>query len=259
MQSQVSSLTAKTQLAHPPKSLFAVLLVGMLCIGSNPVSASDTQLAVIELFTSQGCYSCPPADALLGELIHADRGIIGLEFHVDYWDELTYGRAGNWKDPFSSPRYTDRQRKYHGQRLSGQRGVYTPQAIINGRSVMVGTNRSAVESALNSAARFPRVEISLRNTSDHGFTVSLEGDANQSAAVWLIIFDRKRVTSVPTGENHGKTLTNHNVVTEMRRVGDWNGQSTAISIDDIAIAGNRGCAILVQSENQGPILGATLC
>ncbi len=226
---------------------------------SNPVSASDAQIAVIELFTSQGCYSCPPADDLLGELIHANRGIIGLEFHVDYWDELTYGGAGKWKDPFSSPLYTDRQRRYHRQRLRGRRGVYTPQAVINGRFVMVGTNRKALESALNTAAPSRGVDVSIRNNTDHGITVTLDGDANQSAAVWLIIFDRKRVTSVPTGENHGKTLTNHNVVREISHIGDWHGQSTTISSEDTIIADNQGCAILVQSEDQGPILGATLC
>jgi hypothetical protein len=214
---------------------------------------------VIELFTSHGCYSCPPADALLGELINSDRGIIGLEFHVDYWDELTYGHAGKWRDPFSSPGHTERQRKYHAQRLSGQRGVYTPQAVINGRFVMVGTNRNAIESSLNAAVRSRGVEISLRSNTDHGFTVTLDGGANQSAAVWLIIFDRKRVTHVLAGENHGKTLTNHNIVRKMRHIGDWHGQSTAISIDNIAIADNQGCVILLQSKDQGPILGATLC
>lgn len=214
---------------------------------------------MIELFTSQGCYSCPPADALLGELIHTDRGIIGLEFHVDYWDELRYGQAGKWKDPFSSPRYTDRQRKYHGQRLSGQRGVYTPQAVINGRFVMVGTNRRAIESALNTAAPARSVAISSRNNPAGGFTVTLDGDVNQSAAVWLMIFDRKRITKVPTGENHGKSLTNHNIVREIKKIGHWHGQSTSISLDEITIADNQGCAILVQSEDQGPILGASLC
>lgn len=246
-------------MAHSLIIFFSPLIVGVLCALSNPVSASDTRSIVIELFTSQGCYSCPPADALLGELIHADRGIIGLEFHVDYWDGLTYGRAGKWKDPFSSPRYTARQRKYHEQRLSGERGVYTPQAVIQGRFVLVGTNRRAIESALNAAAQSPGANISLRNKSDRGVTVSLDGDSNQSAAVWLMIFDRKQVTNVATGENHGKKLINHNIVREMRHIGDWHGQPTAISVDDIALADNQGCAILVQSKDQGPILGATLC
>lgn len=253
------SSTKKIQLARLPEKLILALLAGTLCAGPGPVSASGANMMVIELFTSQGCYSCPPADVLLGELIHADRGIIGLEFHVDYWDDLSYGRAGIWKDPFSSPRYTDRQRKYSGRQLSGQRGIYTPQAVINGRYVTVGTNRSGIESALEAAARTGEVGISLRNKADQGFTVTLDGDANQRAAVWLMIFDRKRVTSVPRGENHGKTLKNHNVVREIKYIGDWLGQSTSISIDDIAITNDQGCAILVQSEDQGPILGATLC
>ncbi len=247
-------------MAHPSKRLITALLFAAWCTGTNPVAASDTQFAVIELFTSQGCYSCPPADALLGDLIHSDRRIIGLEFHVDYWDELTYGHAGKWKDPFSDPRYTDRQRKYHGQRLSGQRGVYTPQAIINGRFATVGTNRRAIESALNdAAAQSSQMDISLRKHSDRGLTVSVNGDAKQSAAVWLMIFDHKRVTSVRNGENQGKTLTNHNVIREMKHIGNWHGQPVSVSIADIAMADDQGCAIVVQQADQGPILGATLC
>ncbi len=239
--------------------LLPTLLVSALGAAPTAVAAPDSRLQVIELFTSQGCYSCPPADALLGEMINAGRGIIGLEFHVDYWDDLTYGRAGKWKDPFSDSRYTQRQRAYHAQHLSGRRGIYTPQAVINGRFAAVGTNRGAIDTALNAPSSAPIVNVTVRSGTEPGFSIVLDGDATQAAAVWLLIFDRHRVTEVPNGENHGKTLRNFNVVREMRRIGDWPGGSTTLSIDEPAVGERQGCAVLVQDEHQGPILGASLC
>ena len=241
------------------KYFISIALAITLCGSHNVFSAQENELAVIELFTSQGCSSCPPADKLLKELIQQDRDIIGLEFHVDYWDDLRHGFAGKWKDPFSSPRYTDRQRRYDRNRLSGQRGVYTPQAVINGGVAVVGSNRAAIQSALSSVDQTPRVIASLQDHTDRGFTLFLTGDAKQSATVWLITFDRERVTVVPNGENAGKTLTNHNVVRKMSQIGRWNGAPISIPVNEAIVTENQSCAILVQSEGQGSILGAILC
>ena len=118
--------------------------------GGSPAIASEQPggtPAVIELFTSQGCYSCPPAEALLGDLIEANDpdNLVALEFHVDYWDSLVYGSHGSHKDPFSSADNTLRQRLYnHDGDLRGQRGVYTPQMVVNGRYAAVGSKRRTV-------------------------------------------------------------------------------------------------------------------
>jgi len=101
----------------------------------SPVAGNSGQL--VELFTSQGCYSCPPADELLGELIEEQPDLVALEFHVDYWDDLHYGAAGVWKDPFSDAEYTLRQRRYNATDLVGKQGVYTPQMIVNGRAAQI--------------------------------------------------------------------------------------------------------------------------
>ena len=118
---------------------FAVMLVTGVF---SPASAQNSPPVVVELFTSQGCYSCPPAEAYLAEL--AERtDIVALEFHVDYWDSLTYMWHGQWKDPFSSPQYTARQRDYNVA-IRDQSGVYTPQMIIDGRYEAVGSRRPQV-------------------------------------------------------------------------------------------------------------------
>ena len=208
---------------------------------------------VIELFTSQGCYSCPAADEFLGELIENRDDLIALEFHVDYWDDLVYGSAGRWKDPFSDPDYTLRQRLYAAH-ISDR--VYTPQAVINGISGMVGSDRRRVLRALKKSVP-ESVKLRLSRTSET-LEVELSGGGRE-AGVWLVWYDLKHVTDVPAGENYGKTLTNYNVVRSMNRIGDWDGGTKAISVADFALPVDQGCAVLVQSEDNFEILGAASC
>ncbi|MGV6817330.1 MAG: DUF1223 domain-containing protein [Thiotrichales bacterium] len=105
---------------------------------------ADNGKILLELFTSQSCYSCPPADALLKSLDESQPDIVALEYHVDYWDDLQWGNAGNWEDPFSHTAFSERQRRYHQAGLSGRGGVYTPQLIINGATALVGRAESSV-------------------------------------------------------------------------------------------------------------------
>ena len=213
---------------------------------------------VIELFTSQSCYSCPPAEALLGELVDHEN-LIALEFHVDYWDDLVYGSAGQWKDLFSDPAYTKRQRRYAARIRNG--GVYTPQVVVDGVVQTVGSKRGRVLKFLErSGAATKPVRVSVQPAAGGGFTVSLESKAGRpSAAVLLARYDLRHVTAVEAGENKGKTLTNHHVVREFREVGHWTGEPLEIPLADIRLGPNQGCAVIVQAHEQGAILGAAAC
>jgi hypothetical protein len=249
--------------------VLATILVPAISPVAGTVSADPGDgKTVVELFTSQSCYSCPPAEAYLGEL--AERGdVIALEYHVDYWDNLVYGVAGRWKDVFSSPANTERQRRYN-RNIRRSDGVYTPQMVIDGRAEAAGTRRDAVETTIRRVADDdrPRLEVAVTREPDGGLSVAVEGPATGPAteiastgpaALWLVRFERARVTRVKAGENKDKTLTNHHVVTGLTRIGPWSGKATAIRLADIALSPDEGCAVLVQDDHQGPILGAAPC
>jgi len=218
------------------------------------------ELQVIEMFTSQGCYSCPAADKLLAEMAANDKDILNLEFHVDYWNQLQYGSAGNWEDPYSAPEYTQRQRQYSGLRLRGENGVYTPQAVINGIYGHVGSNRRALKAGLKIPNSRP-VAVSVARDNGATLNISVEGQLESAADahIYLVNFLKKTSTKVSSGENHDKVMENHNVVVDMRSIGTV--AQSAGSPMKVSYAGgeNRGCAILVQRERLGEILGAARC
>ncbi len=144
------------------RSLACALAAALSLAAPSAVSAgAEGPPTVVELFTSQSCYSCPPAEAFLGELAQQP-GVIALEFHVDYWDDLVYGLAGRWKDVYSNPAYTRRQRAYN-QAIKGRPGAYTPQMVIDGSRETVGSRRSAVYDAIEAASRDsrPRAQVSI--------------------------------------------------------------------------------------------------
>ena len=213
---------------------------------------------VIELFTSQSCYSCPPAEALLGELTER-KNLIALEFHVDYWDDLVYGSAGKWKDLFSDPAYTLRQRRYAARIRNS--GVYTPQVVVDGVVQTVGSRRGRVMRLLERSADIEKpVLVSVKPVPEGGFTVTLESKSGRpSAEVLLARYDVRHVTEIEAGENMGKTLTNHHVVRELREVGQWTGKPLEIPLADVRLGPNQGCAVIVQAHDQGAILGAAAC
>ena len=238
-----------------PRLLLAAAALALLW-GGGPARAGGP--AVVELFTSQSCYSCPPAEALLGELAGRD-DLIALELHVDYWDDLVYGSAGRWKDVFSSPAFTARQRRYAARIRNG--GVYTPQIVVDGVVQAVVSRRGRVLRLVERSARIVKpVLVSVQAAPEGGFTVTLEPRAGRpSAAVLLARYDLRRVTPVEAGENKGKTLVNHHVVRELREVGDWAGDPVEIPLADIRLGPDEGCAVLVQAHDQGAILGAAAC
>ena len=236
--------------------LSAVLALGALVLGAHTVRADSP--TVVELFTSQGCYSCPPAERFLGELAGREE-ILALEFHVDYWDNLVYGSAGRWKDPFSSPAFTARQQNYNVS-IRRRSGVYTPQMVVDGKFEVVGSREGAVESVIEDArARAgKRVKVAAVPTGQ-GLKVSLKDGPDNRGGVWLVSFLRQATTRVLRGENHGKVLINHNIVTGMRRIGDWTGKDTTIDLASVRHDKETGCAVIVQAGKAGPILGAARC
>ena len=234
--------------------LVSALLIAGLLAGGIPAGAraQAEQLTVVELFTSQGCNSCPPADAYLGELAGRD-GVLALSFHIDYWDYL------GWSDTFATNQTTERQRAY-GRGL-GKGYVYTPQMVIGGAAEAVGSAREKVEREIDRArsrgARSVAVEIAIDNDGQLIARIGA-GDRGRAAAVWLVGYDRKLEIEVARGENAGKTLAYHNVVRDITRIGTWEGEAIeiALAISDLRQEGRDSCAVLLQEEGQGAILGA---
>ena len=218
---------------------------------------------MVELFTSQGCYSCPPADEFLADLIDDRPEVVALEYHVDYWDDLNYGSAGVWKDPFSDKVYTARQSTYYySRRLAGRPGVYTPQMIVNGHTAEVGSRRQPVIEALQDAR--PPLDVSATQS---GTKVTIRAaydadkwDSRVRATLWFALFDREQETRVIRGENHGKTMRNHHVVRQLTPVSDFRkeGVEKTVNVPELNDV-NTGCAVFIQVDNQGPILAADYC
>lgn len=207
---------------------------------------------VVELFTSQGCSSCPPADAYLGELSARD-GIIALSFHVDYWNYI------GWRDPFASADATARQRAY-GRTLH-DRYSYTPQMVINGMASEVGSRRARVDAIIARESRRTRLRVPVTAVADGSgrLTVTVPAAAYEGeAALWLIEFDREHVTDVARGENAGRKLRNVNVVREIHRIGTWSGEplEETVDLDTLGPEPRGGCVVILQTAEAGPILGA---
>lgn len=222
-----------------------------LFLALTPVSAAERAPVLVELFTSEGCSSCPPADAYLGELAKRP-GVIALSFHVDYWNRL------GWTDPFSSAAATARQKGY-AESLK-QSYVYTPEMVVDGRVHEAGSRREKMEALIDAARANAVFPIVLTRKPDGVVEAALPaaGGATTDATVWMVLYDRSQTVAVKNGENGGRTITHANVVREIRRVGGWNGQavSLALPIDAAAARERAGAAIIVQAGSYGTVLGA---
>ncbi|MGE0495236.1 MAG: DUF1223 domain-containing protein [Vulcanimicrobiota bacterium] len=181
----------------------------LLCLFSTPALADG--VAVIELFTSQGCSSCPSADRLVSEL-GQDPRVFTLSFHVDYWNRL------GWVDPFSRPEYTERQKAY--SRHFKQRNIYTPQAVVNGRWELVGSNRAGLESYLKQAFQSPATALKLGSRVEKGkLFVTVEAPTLKKAKqLNLALVTPHAQTAVERGENSGRRLEHTNVVRAFKQV-----------------------------------------
>lgn len=244
------------RLAHVLYCLMAALPAGQAVAQTMGAggSAGSKPKAVLELFTSQSCSSCPPADALFKS--YAERkDLVALTFNVDYWDYL------GWKDTLAAPKNGERQRAYSKARGDGM--VYTPQIVINGGAHVKGSDRQAIDKAIEKSAReFGDAQIPVRMREEKGQLVIEAGEdrsgAASNATIWLAIVQKHGEVTIRQGENSGKKLAYSNVVREMTSVGMWNGRSATIRLDRQSIMrpDTEACAVLIQKGQGGPIIGA---
>ncbi|WP_419757633.1 DUF1223 domain-containing protein [Acidisoma sp.] len=223
---------------------FVPLLLGVVieAVASVPFAmAAAGDPLVLELFTSQGCSSCPPADRYLGELQRERPDVLVLDFHIDYWDSL------GWKDPFSMPAATARQQTY--DRLLGSE-VYTPQLVVGGSRQAVGSDQDAVAAAIAEAtadrAALPPVALGL---SDRGSGLTVDAASGSgSGEIWLVGYDDRHVTAIGRGENGGLTETEVDIVRSIRPIAMWSGG--ALHVDVPRPAGQRAAVLLQQADGR---------
>ena len=191
-------------------ALFAVLPACSVASGDT-IKTSTEGTVILELFTSQGCSSCPPADQILGKLAASgelgDRKIVPLSFHVDYWNDL------GWADPYSQPAWTQRQHQYAA--ALGDTRVYTPELVVGGAAGMVGSNYVSITSAIAKASH-PALLATKAAWSKDAVEITVSAPAN--ADVLVAVFENARSNKVPKGENSGETLAHRNVVRRLERV-----------------------------------------
>lgn len=240
---------------RPPALSFFISAVCTAWVTMLPGHAAAGEVrAVVELFTSQGCSSCPPADKVLGELAK-DPSIVAMTLPVDYWDYL------GWKDTLANSRYSARQRAYAHQR--GDREVATPQVVVNGVKAVVGSDKVAIERAIaqtgNTTMTAPvSVDVHGANLT---VRVAAAGNGQAKGEVWLCAMTKEVPVTISRGENNGRSMIYHNVSRGWLKVGDWNGKAASwtVPLADIKAEGVDAAAAILQSgspDNPGPMLGA---
>jgi hypothetical protein len=221
----------------PGLALLAVSAGSMADVSSRPV--------VVELFTSQACSSCPPADVLLTDLAQRRNDVLPLSFHVTYWNNL------GWRDPFSFPAATERQRAYAAK--VGEESVYTPQMVVDGTQSFVGSNRNEAEAAIRRAKSAQITPVPLHfGRQGEALIIEVGAGAGQGA-VLLVGFDPEHSTAVGGGENGGRRLQESNVVRSIQTIGQWTG--APLRLEQPLPAGSQ-FAVLLQAPD-GRIIGAT--
>lgn len=229
------------------RALYALALAGLILPARAETPGRDPVL--VELFTSQSCSSCPPAEANFRKLA-ARPDVVALEWHVDYWDELHVGAAGRWKDPFSSPAHTARQRAYN-EALRGTSGVYTPQAVIAGRLETVGSRAGEIDALIREQSRGASP---ARLVADGAAFEVAAAPANAQAR--FVVFQRSADTRVGGGENKGARLASANVV--LRLLPAKPAQPGA-RLTPPKLAPGEGCALLLEDGRRGVALAAAYC
>jgi hypothetical protein len=246
--------------------MLALGLLGMGLLHYTPTSASDESpendtlpttdgIAVVELFTSEGCSSCPPADRLLRTMVtearSSDRPVYGLSFHVDYWNDL------GWKDPYSKEAFTQRQHRY--AEALGDR-VYTPQMVVNGTNAFVGSKRSKARSAIEAAlSKAEPVELQVQLTSDAAQSPAVRTtvpDPPANAVVHAALVERELSQSVRSGENAGRTLRHANVVRAFKSAPAETIRSFEFDAPSDVDPGEASIIVYVQDQTSLRILGA---
>jgi hypothetical protein len=228
------------------RNFIASLLLGVF--GTAAYADDAGSLVVVELYTSEGCSSCPPADKILTKIAQRD-GILALALHVNYWDYL------GWKDRFSLEQFTDRQ-EYYNMVLGGKYRLVTPQMFFQGRSYVAGAKAAKIEEQLATMRQQPdKIDLAVEKQTD-GFRIRVgAGDANMADAdIFIVQYKPNQVSEIKAGENRGKTLKHTNVVTSWERVMEWDGKSD-LSFEQ-PMGNGTLAAVIVQAVDNGPILAA---
>lgn len=208
---------------------------------------AGAQPVVVELFTSQGCSSCPPADLLLGELARRP-GIIALAYHVDYWDEP------GWKDRYSIPQATQRQQGY--VRRLAKSGPFTPQIVVSGDTSLVGSDRAAVKRAIEGDRDTLAIVLS---TAEGHLQIHFAEAWREPMDVYLATYLSEATDKIAGGENARRTLKHFNVVRSFKRLGTWNGKPQRMTVPLASLPRDAsGAAVILQRKNQGAVAGAAI-
>lgn len=213
------------------RRMFALAFIAAIS-HCSPVLAGGPAKGVIELFTSQGCSSCPPADRTLEEFVNRG-GFITLAWHVDYWDYL------GWKDTFSTKSATQRQESYSSKIGAG---VFTPQFVVNGK-----------HSGLGGEAEGLPVAVNVKNIGGNLYVST--GSGSGSATLYLVSYTNRSTVQIQRGENSGKNITYRHPVRGLRSIGQWSGSAMTLNVPH----GGSDCAVILQRGTNGPIIGAADC
>lgn len=237
------------RLAPLALALFSLPVLAGAGLTAGNARAQTAPLVVLELFTSQGCNSCPPADALMPDWMR-EPGVLPISLHVDYWDYL------GWKDTFGRKGHGVRQKDYAHN--AGSRQIYTPQVVVNGRFAAIGSNRDAVDTAILKARK--QQAVALKAERGKLRVAALPGFSGE-AKLLLCRFDLRHDVTIERGENHGRTLSYHNVAKSWTEIGRWTGQAATFDLPDLGSPdwSREGAVVMLQTLNGtavGPIIGA---
>jgi hypothetical protein len=254
-------LTRRALVAAGLLALGFGVVLGALALGAGPARAATARPVVVELYTSQGCSSCPPADQFLARLA-ARKDVLALSLPVTYWDML------GWKDTLASKANTDRQKAY--ARAMGRGGVYTPQMIVDGVGDVVGSRVAAIDKDIaKREADQPAlpvhlkiganlVALSVAGANPHIRVAHSKMGGQGTATIWLFVIRPSATVKIGAGENDGRTVTYRNVVEAVKAVGVWTGKPVSLNLPRSALGqAGDGIAVVVQQNGYGRIIGAT--
>jgi hypothetical protein len=235
-----------------PISRRAALTLGCAAglFASLPEAGASSGPTVVELFTSQGCSSCPPADRLLQELRQLP-GVLALSYHVDYWDYL------GWRDTLASPDFS--QRQYDYAKARGDMDVYTPQIIVNGARHMVGSSRERVMAAIAAERQRPLpVPLAIADTAEEIVVTIGRGEASADTTLWVMPLLDETTVKIERGEIAGRNISYHNVVRRLLPAAMWRGAMQTVRLPRAGLLPPdcRACASLLQEGKAGRLLGA---
>lgn len=223
-----------------------------LMIANAPLGASDKQPVLVELFTSQGCSSCPPADALAAKLA-AEPGLVVVTRPVTYWDRL------GWKDTLALEANTTLQRAYAARGLAGNNGVYTPQVVVDGERGAVGSNAAQIRQLIGQSAG-ANAAIAIRRVNGGGVAIGIAGPANARGELVLLALSAKESVKIGRGENGGRRVDYANVLRSERKIADWRGgkMSHALTADALTVPGANRFALVLREPKGGKILASRM-